>query len=222
MAPHLAAKALEGLSGPVRVLDIAAGHGLFGIAVARQAPDAIVVAQDWAAVLEVAKANAQKAGVADRIELLPGSAFDVNFGGPYDAVLLTNFLHHFDFPTCVTLLKKIRAAMRPGGRLVTLEFVPNDDRVTPPVAAGFALTMRRRLHVPRTGSYVQGSGFQRCSCVLRAHRTQHHRYRPRRLTKRSGKSTHFVIPMRGVTSTSKGSASSAVRTVSTPRVKSAP
>ena len=88
-------------SAPVSVLDIAAGHGLFGIEVAKQNPEARIVAVDWAAVLEVASANARRAGVQDRYEARPGSAFEVDFGGPYDVVLLTNFLHHFDPPTCV-------------------------------------------------------------------------------------------------------------------------
>ena len=132
---------LEGLAGPVRVLDIAAGHGLFGIEVAKQHPQARVVAVDWAPVLEVAKANAQKAGVAGRYETLPGSAFDVEFGGPYDIVLLTNFLHHFDHATCVGLLRKVRAALKPGGRAAALEFVPNEDRVSPPIPAMFSMSM---------------------------------------------------------------------------------
>jgi hypothetical protein len=92
-------------------------------------------------VLDVAKANAQKAGVAERYRGLAGDAFQVDFGGPYDVVLLTNFLHHYDVPRCVTLLRKCRAAMNQGGRAATLEFVPNEDRVSPPVPAAFALTM---------------------------------------------------------------------------------
>jgi len=132
---------LDGSSGPMRVLDIAAGHGLFGIELARQNPQAHIVALDWAQVLEVALENAETAGVTDRYELLAGSAFDLDFGGPYDVVLLTNFLHHFDKPTCVELLKKVRASMKPEGRAAALEFVPNEDRVTPPMAAAFSLTM---------------------------------------------------------------------------------
>jgi 2-polyprenyl-3-methyl-5-hydroxy-6-metoxy-1,4-benzoquinol methylase len=141
VADPLAAMILENKSGKIRVLDIAAGHGLFGIAIAKQNPEAYVTGQDWAAVLEVARANARKAGVESRYELLPGSAFDVDFGGPYDAVLLTNFLHHFDHPTCVGLLKKVHAALKPGGCAATLEFVPNEDRVSPPAPAAFAMTM---------------------------------------------------------------------------------
>ena len=140
-APGLAAAALGDKTGPVSVLDIAAGHGLYGIAVAKANPGARIVGADWEKVLAVAERNAQKAGVADRFSQLAGSAFDVEFGGPYDIVLLTNFLHHFDVPTCVSLLKKVRAAMKPGGRAATLEFVPNDDRITPPMAAAFAMTM---------------------------------------------------------------------------------
>ncbi|MBN9520766.1 methyltransferase domain-containing protein [bacterium] len=126
---------------PLRVLDVAAGHGLFGITVARRFPHARVTALDWAAVLAVATENAKTEGVADRMTFLPGSAFEVDWGGPYDVVLLTNFLHHFDPPTCERLAAKARAALAPGGRAVTLEFVPDADRVTPPATAVFALTM---------------------------------------------------------------------------------
>jgi SAM-dependent methyltransferase len=141
MAAPLGSIALDGHNGPAKVLDIAAGHGLFGIEVAKQNPQAQVVAVDWPAVLEVAHANAQKAGVADRWTKLPGSAFDVEYGVAYDAVLLTNFLHHFDPPTNVGLLKKVHAALKPGGRAATLEFVPNEDRVSPPMSASFSMTM---------------------------------------------------------------------------------
>ena len=137
----LASAVLAHRSGAVRVLDIAAGHGMFGIEIARQNPAATVVALDWGSVLEVARENARRAGVLDRMEFLAGSAFDLDFGGPYDAVLLTNFLHHFDEATCVALLTKIRAALVPGGITATLEFVPNEDRVTPPMAAQFSMMM---------------------------------------------------------------------------------
>jgi hypothetical protein len=141
MAGPLGKVVLDGRSGPMKVLDIAAGHGLFGIEVAKQNPKALVTGLDWAPVLRVALDNAKKAGVQDRYDMLPGSAFEVDFGGPYDVILLTNFLHHFDVDTCVSLLKKVHRSLKPGGRAATLEFVPNDDRVTPPQAAAFSMTM---------------------------------------------------------------------------------
>jgi 2-polyprenyl-3-methyl-5-hydroxy-6-metoxy-1,4-benzoquinol methylase len=141
MAGPLGTIVLAERRGPIQVLDIAAGHGLFGIEVAKQNPQARIVALDWAPVLEVAKENARKAGVGDRFAPLAGSAFDLDFGGPYDVVLLTNFLHHFDSPTCVELLVKVRSALKPGGLAAALEFVPNEDRVSPPMQAMFSLTM---------------------------------------------------------------------------------
>jgi 2-polyprenyl-3-methyl-5-hydroxy-6-metoxy-1,4-benzoquinol methylase len=125
----------------VKLLDVAAGHGVFGAVFADAYPNVEVTALDWASVLEAAKETAQKFGVSDRHHLLPGSAFDVDFREDYDLVLLTNFLHHFDQETNVGLLKKVHAALKPGGRTVTLEFIPNDDRVTPRNSAGFAFTM---------------------------------------------------------------------------------
>lgn len=125
----------------LKVLDIAAGHGLFGIAFAKNNPQVEVVALDWPNVLQVAKQNAREAGVADRYSTIEGSAFDVDYGKDYDVVLLTNFLHHFDPPTCEKLLRKVHAALAEGGRAVTLEFIPNEDRISPPDSASFSVMM---------------------------------------------------------------------------------
>jgi 2-polyprenyl-3-methyl-5-hydroxy-6-metoxy-1,4-benzoquinol methylase len=125
----------------IKVLDIAAGHGLFGIALAKRNPSAEIVALDWPQVLEVAEQNAWSAGLDDRFSTLPGSAFDVDFGTGYDVVLLTNFLHHFDVAGCETLLKKVHAALVDGGKAVALEFIPDENRTSPVDAAVFALTM---------------------------------------------------------------------------------
>jgi 2-polyprenyl-3-methyl-5-hydroxy-6-metoxy-1,4-benzoquinol methylase len=150
MAPMMmpAAQTMAGLlagelsSRPsTKILDIAASHGLFGITIAQKLPKAHIYALDWANVLEVAKDNAAQQGLADRYHLLPGSAFDVDYGTGFDAVLITNLLHHFDPSKNEKMLKKAHAALNPGGQVLILEFVPNDDRVSPPVPAMFSLTM---------------------------------------------------------------------------------
>jgi 2-polyprenyl-3-methyl-5-hydroxy-6-metoxy-1,4-benzoquinol methylase len=150
MAPLMvpAAQAIAGLlagelssRSSVKVLDIAASHGLFGTTVAQRLPKAHIYALDWANVLEVARENAAKQGLAERYHLLPGSAFEVDYGTGFDAILITNLLHHFDPSAIEKLLKKAHAALNPGGQVIILEFVPNDDRVSPPVPAMFSLTM---------------------------------------------------------------------------------
>ncbi|MCI0338946.1 MAG: methyltransferase domain-containing protein [Acidobacteria bacterium] len=162
----------------IKVLDIAASHGIFGITFAQKSPNIEVVAVDWAPVLEVARENAQKFGVIDRYRLLPGSAFEVDFGGDYDLVLLTNFLHHFDVETNEKLLKKIHAAMNEGGRVVTLDFVPNEDRVSPTMAAGFSMVMLASTRAGDAYTFAEfekmfsSAGFSRSEMHVMPHYTQ--------------------------------------------------
>jgi 2-polyprenyl-3-methyl-5-hydroxy-6-metoxy-1,4-benzoquinol methylase len=125
----------------IKVLDIAAGHGLYGIHIAKYNAAAEIFAVDWKNVLEVARDNAAQAGVARRFHSIPGSAFEVDLGMGYDVVMLPAFVHHFDPPTNVSLLRKIRAAMKPDGLLATVELIPNADRVSPPVEAAFSMMM---------------------------------------------------------------------------------
>ncbi len=112
-------------SRPSKVLDIAASHGMWGIAFAKKYTRASVVAVDWAPVLEVARENAQDAGVADRFTTIAGNAFEVDLGSDYDVALIPNFLHHFNMEDCVRFLRRVHGALRNGGRLAIAECVPN-------------------------------------------------------------------------------------------------
>lgn len=128
-------------SRDTRVLDISASHGTYGIAFAQANPRVHLVALDWEAVLVVAEENAAAAGLADRFSKIVGDAFTADLGGDYDVVLVPNFLHHFSIADCTIFLRRLHAALRPGGKVVIVEFVPNDDRVSPPGAASFSLVM---------------------------------------------------------------------------------
>jgi ubiquinone/menaquinone biosynthesis C-methylase UbiE len=150
MPADLIAKMFAG-SKPMKVLDISAGHGVYGIAFAKHNPRAKVVGLDWANVLEVAKENANKAGVADRYSTIAGSAFEVDFGTGYDIVLIPNFLHHFDPATNEKVLRKVYAALAPAGIAVTPEFIPNEDRISPPRDAMFSMQM---LGTPAGDAYT--------------------------------------------------------------------
>ena len=147
---------------PMKVLDIAAGHGLYGIAVATHNPAAEIVAVDWKDVLRsLLKTPGRPAW---RIAIAPfRDAFDVDLGQDYDLVLLPAFLHHFDPPTNIQLLKKIRSAMKPGAALGVLETMPNEDRVSPPMEAKFS--MMRCAPLP-PGTLTRFASWRACAWRL--------------------------------------------------------
>jgi ubiquinone/menaquinone biosynthesis C-methylase UbiE len=152
-----AAKLVRVNSG-ARVLDIAAGHGLFGISVAKQNPGANIVALDFPSVLAVAAENAERFGVSGRYTLLAGDALKISFGTGFDAVLVMNLLHHWDRETIQLLLKKVHAALSPGGQIVVVEFASNDDRISPPIPASFVMNML--VNTPGGNAYTVNENLQ--------------------------------------------------------------
>jgi 2-polyprenyl-3-methyl-5-hydroxy-6-metoxy-1,4-benzoquinol methylase len=150
-----------------KILDIAAGHGVFGIAAAKQNTTAHIYAADWKNVLEVAMKNAQAMGVADRYHQLSGSALAADFGSDYDLVLIANFLHHFDSSTCTTFMRKMHSALKPGGRAAIAEFVPNPDRITPPTAAAFSMMMLATTPNGDAYTFVELESILKCAGFAR-------------------------------------------------------
>lgn len=152
---------------PLKVLDIAAGHGIYGIITGQKYPKAEIYGADWANVLTVATENAAKFGLGERYHTIPGNAFETDLGAGYDVILLPNFLHHFDKPTCTAFAKRLHPALADGGKLITVEFVPDDDRVSPPGEAMFPLVMLAAT--PAGDAYTfaelkeifEGAGFSR-------------------------------------------------------------
>lgn len=128
-------------SRDTKVLDISSSHGAYGIAFAHQNPRVHLVALDWQAVLAVTEENALAAGLEGRFSKIVGDAFTADLGSDYDAVLVPNFLHHFSIAECTAFLSRVRDSLRAGGKVVIVEFVPNEDRISPPAAATFSLVM---------------------------------------------------------------------------------
>jgi hypothetical protein len=127
--------------GPVRVLDVAASHGEYSLAILRKNPRATAAALDLPGVVDIGARRAQEQGFSDRYATIAGSVFDVPLGGPYDLVLLPNILHQFSEVEIDRVLRKVAATLAPGGKVATVEFVVNDDRVSPHFPALFAMTM---------------------------------------------------------------------------------
>jgi 3-hydroxy-5-methyl-1-naphthoate 3-O-methyltransferase len=126
---------------PIRVLDIAAGSGVWGIALAEQSPLVRIAAVDWPEVLKVTKKVAKRHGLANRLETIPGDIGKVAFGSGYQIATLGHIMHSEGRERSRRLLRKVFRALAPGGTIVIGEFVPNDQRTGPPNALIFAVNM---------------------------------------------------------------------------------
>jgi C-methyltransferase len=124
----------------LRVLDVAAGSGIYGHTLLRQ-PGVDVTFLDWPNVLEETKAWGDRLGVdQSRAHYLPGSVFDADLGGPYDVVIASHLYHHFDPRTCQSLTRRLAGALAPGGCLAVHDFVTG-PALENPGATMFSLVM---------------------------------------------------------------------------------
>ena len=128
-------------NNPIKVLDLAAGSGVWGIALAQLSNKVHVYAVDWPTVLETTKRVAARHGIAERLTTIPGDLLDANFGSGYQVAILGHILHSEGEKRSRQLLRKTFDALAPGGRIAIAEFIPNDDRTGPPNALIFAVNM---------------------------------------------------------------------------------
>lgn len=129
-------------SNGLRVVDIACGSGVWGIAVAEADRSARITAQDFPGVFNVTREFVKRHNLEDRFDYLPGDLKEVEFGEErYDLAILGNIVHSEGERSSRDLFKRLHRALAPGGRLAILEMVPNDERTGPPFALLFALNM---------------------------------------------------------------------------------
>ena len=139
----------------MQVLDVACGSGVWGIAVAEADEESRVTFQDFQKILDIASEYAERHGVADRSEYLPGNLKKVDFGeARYDLALLGNIVHSEGERSSRDLFKRLHRALKPGGRLVVIDMIPNEDRTGPLFAVTFALNMF--LHTEEGDTYTLG------------------------------------------------------------------
>jgi 2-polyprenyl-3-methyl-5-hydroxy-6-metoxy-1,4-benzoquinol methylase len=125
----------------IRVLDIAAGSGVWGIALAQSSPHVTVTALDWPNVLPVTKRIAEQHGVGERVTTIAGDLHVAEFGGPYDVVTLGQILHSEGEERSRKLLAKVHASLDHGGVVAIAEFVINEDRNGPVAPLIFSVNM---------------------------------------------------------------------------------
>ena len=125
----------------IRVLDLAAGSGIWGIALAQKSPEVQVTAVDWAGMIPTTKRITQKFGVEERFNYVEGDILKANFGSGYDVATLGHILHSEGEDRSRQLIRKTFQAMKSGGTIAIAEWLVNDDRTKPLPSLMFAVQM---------------------------------------------------------------------------------
>ncbi len=162
LAAHLQ---LSEAKSPVRVLDLAAGSGVWGIALAQSSSNVRVSAVDWPGVIETTKKMVNKFGLADQFSFTPGDLQHADFGSGYDIATLGHILHSEGEKRSKELLVKTFNALAPGGTIAVQEFLVNKDRTGPANGLIFAVNMLINTDEGSTwsfeeiGSWLKDAGF---------------------------------------------------------------
>jgi ubiquinone/menaquinone biosynthesis C-methylase UbiE len=144
---------------PVRVLDLGAGSGVWGIAVAQSSPRVTVTAVDWPGVLPIAQKTAAKFGLADRYNVVPGDLLSADFGHGHSLITIGHILHSEGVERSKKLLRKCYDALAPGGTIAIQEFLVNPERTGPPMGLIFAVNMLVNTDEGDTWSFDEIAGW---------------------------------------------------------------
>ena len=143
----------------IRVLDVAAGSGIWGIALTQKSPRVRVTAVDWGGMIPTTKRITQKFGVGDRFNYVEGDILEANFGSGYDIATLGHILHSEGEERSRQLLKKTFRALKADGVIAIAEWLVNDERTEPTPALMFAVQMLVNTEKGDTFSFNEIKGW---------------------------------------------------------------
>jgi ubiquinone/menaquinone biosynthesis C-methylase UbiE len=149
----------------VRVLDLAAGSGVWGIALAESSPGVTVTAVDWVDVLPVTEKTVAQFGLTERYAFVAGDLAEADFGSGHNVATLGHILHSEGEERSRALLRKTFEALAPGGTIAIAEFLVNQDRTGPVGSLFFAANMLVNTDNGDTysfeeiGSWLKEAGF---------------------------------------------------------------
>lgn len=154
------------------LMDIGGGPGSYSVEILKTDKCAVAKLVDRPASITVAKNILKNSSVIKRFNFIAGDLFELGFEGGNDTVLYSNILHIYNESENNQLLKKIHASLKPGGRLILVDFFLKNNRSAPLDAAKFSITMLLYTATGRTYTFKetetmlkkQGFGkFKRCN-----------------------------------------------------------
>ncbi|HLB22009.1 MAG TPA: methyltransferase [Solirubrobacteraceae bacterium] len=158
------AKAIKLGDRPTALLDVAGAHGWFSAELCKRHETLHATVLDLPGSARVGREIIAAAGMSERVEHRDGDMFDSELGGPYDGALVFDIIHHLSGELVVTLLRRVREAMKPGATVAVLDMFRSDSKHERASAAAlglfFHLTSGADLHSPaELAEYFAQAGF---------------------------------------------------------------
>jgi len=142
-----------------RVVDLAAGSGVWGIATAQQHPQARVTAVDLEAVIPVTRKTVAGLGLENRFDFITADVLKADIGSGYTVAIIGHLLHGLGVKDSQHLIRRVAAALAPGGTIAIAEYLVNKDRTGPPHGLNFAVNMLVFTEQGDTFSFEEISGW---------------------------------------------------------------
>lgn len=122
------------------VLEFGGGYGRLAMALARHYPNLQVTIADLPAVCEGTQQRIAQAQLDDRVHCLPVDFFAGDLPpASADVALFVRTLHDWSDEAVITLLRRARSCLRPGGRVVIVEPITHTTQARDPDSAATAL-----------------------------------------------------------------------------------
>lgn len=129
------------LVGRTSLLDVGGGSGAFAIAFCRQNPELRAAVLDFPNVIELARRFTSEEGLAERISFIAGNALEAAWPEGQDVVLMSYLLSAVREGDIGKLIEKSWHALEPGGLLIVHDFMVNQQKTGPTLAALWCLPM---------------------------------------------------------------------------------
>ncbi len=139
MAPRVVAAIDPGSAR--HLIDVGGGSGSYTLAFLSAAPEMEATLFDLPPVIEMARERVQAAGLAHRVNLVPGDFYRDELPGGHDLAILSAIIHQNSLEQNKTLFGKIFRSLDAGGRIVVRDHVMSPDRIEPVEGALFAVNM---------------------------------------------------------------------------------
>ncbi len=153
-------------------LDLGGGPGTYALAFLQKNPKLQATVMDRPAALEVAKTLSQQSSLESRFSVQSGNFIDDKIAGKYDIVWYSNVLHIYSPAENLKVFRKIKRALKSGGRLIIQDtFLENPKGLRPLETNLFAVSMLlytdsgNTYHIQEVRAWLQKAGLARTRLI---------------------------------------------------------